>query len=88
MSDLGEVPKAEGVTIKINDESLNNLLPPKADSQLAGADFLPQQFFRRCHLTPQFFGAFEFCLGDYLICNNILDRHVWILIQNLSPALS
>jgi hypothetical protein len=32
------------VTVKINNESLNDLLPPKADSQLVGADFLPQQF--------------------------------------------
>jgi hypothetical protein len=33
MSDLGEVPEAEGVTIEIDDESLNDLLPPKMDSQ-------------------------------------------------------
>jgi hypothetical protein len=30
------------VTVKVDDEFLNDLLPPKADSQLAGADFLPQ----------------------------------------------
>jgi hypothetical protein len=30
-----------GVTVKVNDESLNNLLSPKADSQLLRAYFLP-----------------------------------------------
>jgi hypothetical protein len=58
MSYLGEVPdRAEGVTIKIDNKSLNDLLPPKVDSQLVGADFLPQQFLCRCHLAAEFLGA-------------------------------
>ncbi len=28
------------VTVKVNDESLNNLLPPKADSQLLRTQFI------------------------------------------------
>jgi hypothetical protein len=30
-----------GVTVKINDESLSDLLPPKADSQLLRPQFIP-----------------------------------------------
>jgi len=39
---LGEVPKAEGVTIKVNDESLYDLLPPKMDSQFIRPPKVPE----------------------------------------------
>ena len=42
LSDLGEVPKAEGA---------------KVDSQLICPQFFPQDFFGRSHFAAQFFGA-------------------------------
>ena len=38
-----------------NNESLNHLLSPKADSQLLRPQFVPQNLFGRSHLTAQFF---------------------------------
>lgn len=38
--DFNDQPRL--VTVKVDDKSLNNLLPPKADTQLIGADLLPE----------------------------------------------
>jgi hypothetical protein len=51
------------VTVEINNKSLNDLLPPKADSQLLRAQFFPQDFLGGCHLAAQFFGALKFFLA-------------------------
>ena len=76
------------VTVKINDESMNDLLSPNTDSQLLGTNLLPQNLFGRSHLTAQFFCAFQFFFGDFLTWDDIFERHGLILIQNLTPALS
>jgi len=49
MSDLGEVPKAEGVTVKIDNESRNDLLSSEMNAQLIRPKFFPHasQFSRR-----------------------------------------
>jgi hypothetical protein len=75
MSDLGEVPKAEGVTIKVNNESLYNLLPPKMDSQFIRPQFLPQDYLGGSHFAAKFFRALKFLFGDFLICDDVFDRH-------------
>ncbi|HMB22568.1 MAG TPA: hypothetical protein VKP08_07065, partial [Anaerolineales bacterium] len=74
------------MTIKIDNESLNNLLPPKMNSQFVRPKFLPQDLLSRCHLTPQFPGALEFRLGDSLTRDDVFDWHEMILIQNPTPA--
>lgn len=80
MSDLGEVPdRAEGVTVKVDNESLNDLLTSKPNTQLIGTDLLPQKFPSRSHLAAQFFGALKFFFGDFLICDDVLDWHGGIL---------
>ncbi len=53
------------MTIKVDNESLNDLLSPKADSQLLGADFLPQKFFSRSHFAAEFFCALSFFLVTF-----------------------
>ncbi len=67
------------VTIKVNDKSLNDLLSPKADSQLLSAYFLPKNFLSRCHLAAKFFRALEVFFSDSLTCDDIFDRHGGIL---------
>jgi hypothetical protein len=67
------------MTVKIDDEAFNNLLPPKADSQLLRPHFLPKDFLGRRHLAAEFFCALEFCFGDFLIRDDIFDRHGGIL---------
>jgi len=42
-----------GVIIKIDNETLNNLLPPKMDSQLIRPYFVPQDFLGRHATTSQ-----------------------------------
>jgi hypothetical protein len=67
------------VAIEVNDESLNDLLPPKVDSQLIRPKFLPQEFLGGSHLTAQFFGTLKFLRGDFLIRDDVFDRHGMIL---------
>jgi hypothetical protein len=78
------------MTIKINYESLNDLLPPKMDSQLVGADFLPQDFLGGSHLAAQFFCTLKFLFGDLLTCDDILDWHGSLILPafktNPSPV--
>ena len=54
---------------------------------LLGAYFLPQKFFSRRHLATKFFGAFQFFFGDFLTCDDILDRHGEIVMQNRQTPL-
>jgi hypothetical protein len=78
------------VTVKVNDESLNDLLPPKADSQLLGTNFLPQKFFSKSHLTAQFLCTLKFFFGDSLTWDDIFDRHRSLILPafktNPSPV--
>ena len=41
------------VTVKVDDESLYNLLPPKMDSQLIRPQFHPQDFLGGSHVQSQ-----------------------------------
>ena len=78
------------MTVKVNDESLNDLLPPKADSQLLRAHFLPKDFLSRRHLTAQFFGALQFFFCDSLTWDDVFDRHGSLILPafktNPSPV--
>ena len=67
LSDLGEVPKAEGVTIKIDNESLNDLLPPKMDSQLIrrSSSHTLRSLLGGSHLAAKFFGVFKFFVTNF-----------------------
>jgi len=77
------------VTIEVNDESLNNLLSSKPNTQLLRADFLPEKFLSGRHITPQFFPgtarqgrccALKFFFGDALTWDDVFDGHgVFIL---------
>lgn len=74
------------MTVEVNDESRNDLLPPKSNPQLLRADFVPQEFLSRRHFATQFFGTLKFFFGDTLTSNDVLDRHVLILIQKPHPS--
>ena len=50
------------VTVEINDESCDDLLPPKMDSQFVRTQFLPENFLGGSHVVPQFAGAIEVLL--------------------------
>lgn len=69
--------------IKVNDESRDDLLPPKSNSQFLRADFLPEKFFSRSHVTAEFFGALEFFFGDALTRDDLFDRHGGIVKRKL-----
>jgi len=73
------------VTVEIDDESLNDLLPPKADSQLTPPQFFPQDFLGGSHLTAKFARALEFFFGDVLTWNDVLDWHNGILPLSRLP---
>ena len=75
------------VTVKVNDEPRNDLLPPKMDSQLIRTQFLPEDFLGKSHITPKFFCALKFFFGDGLTWDNILNRHGGIVMQNGKPPL-
>jgi hypothetical protein len=47
------------VTVKVDNESLYNLLSSKADTQLIRPQFFPQDFLGGRHLTVQVFQALE-----------------------------
>jgi hypothetical protein len=74
------------VTVKINDEALNNLLSPKVDSQFICPKFLPQDFLGGSHLTAEFFCALKFLRGNFLIRDDVFDWHGTILPKNPSPV--
>jgi hypothetical protein len=43
------------MTVKVNDKSLNDLLPPKVDSQLIRPQFFPQDFLGGSRFTRAYF---------------------------------
>lgn len=73
------------VTVEVNDEACDDLLPPEMDSQLVAAQFLPEDFLSRCHVTAQFFCALKFFFGDGLTWDDacpersrrFFDWHDW-----------
>lgn len=75
------------VTIKVDDESRDDLLPPKMDSQLVRPQFLPNvsRLFGGRHFAAEFFCALEFFFGDALTRDDVFDEHEVILIQNQPP---
>src|SRR3990172_8564877 len=70
------------VTVKVDDKPHNDLLPPKVDSQFIRPQFLPQNLFSESHVTAEFFCTLKFFFGDFLTCDDILDRHGGVLMQN------
>jgi len=75
-ADLSKTPcDLYGVTVKINNESRDDLLPPKMDSQFIRTQFLPQNLFGRRHLAAEFFCTLKFFLGDFLTGDDVFDRH-------------
>lgn len=78
------------MAIKVNDESLNDLLPPKMNTQLICAQFFPQNLFGESHLTAKFFpgtarqgrcGALKFFFGDALTWDDVFDGPGLILTE-------
>src|SRR3990172_3372529 len=70
------------VTVKVDDKPHNDLLPPKVDSQFIRPQFLPQNLFSESHVTAEFFCTLKFFFGDFLTCDDILDRHGGVPMQN------
>ena len=50
------------MTVKVNDEPFNDLLPPEMDSQLIRTQFLPENLFGESDITAKFAGAIEVLL--------------------------
>jgi len=75
------------VTVKVDNKSLNDLLPPKVDSQLIRPQFLPYNLLGGSHVSTQFTSKFLFFFRDLLTWDNVFDGHGMILIQNPTPTL-
>lgn len=76
------------MTVKVNDESLNDLLPSEMNTQLICPQFLPQDFLGGRHFAAEFTGALEFFFGDVLTWDDILDWHNEILPLSRLPLSS
>ncbi len=84
------------VTVKVNNEACNDLLPPEVDAQLISAQLLPAESSRQeSYLAAQFFCALEFLFGDPLAGDNacpersrrVFDWHEVILTPKPHPRL-
>jgi hypothetical protein len=77
--------KRRFVTVEVNDEPCNDLLPPKMDSQLVRPQFLSEGLLDGCHVAAKLFCALKFFFGNALAGDNAFDGHGAIVIQNPSP---
>jgi hypothetical protein len=68
------------VTIEVNNEALYNLLSPEMNTKLIRPQFFPQDFLGGSHFTAKFLGALKFLRGDFLIRDDVFDRHGDILL--------
>ena len=72
------------MTIEINNEASDDLLPSKVNAQFIPAQFLPQHLFCGRHPAAQFTGAFEFFRVYLLAGDDVLDGHVLIIDLTLT----
>jgi hypothetical protein len=76
---------ARGVTVKVRDEAVNELLPAEVKSaEFARAELIPKKSFRGCHLAAHLSSERDFVCVNLLAGDEV--RHGWANGQTYPPA--